>query len=291
MRRNATIFSIAFLAPAFLLYTMFIIYPMINSAYYSLTEWNGGKDPVFIGLENFTTLVTDDDYWLVLRNTLTLVALTVLFQISLGITFAYLIYLTTRGSGLFRSIYYLPVVVAPIAIGLMFFLFYNGDIGPINKFLESVGLESWRHNWLSDRDIVLYSVIAPQVWQYIGLFVVIFLAGMKSIPREILESARVDGASSFRILFAIVIPMLTEIIVICVILAVTGSLKSFDHSWIITRGGPGNASSFIATLMYKKAFMEGNFGYGSAITITIMVYAVAFTVLFRRLVLRQNIEY
>ena len=124
-------------------------------------------------------------------------------------------------------------------------------------------------------DIVLYSVMTPQVWQYIGLFVVIFLAGLRWIPAELFESGRIDGASGrTRIFFAIAIPLIWEIVVICIILAVTGSLKSFDHSSAITKGGPGNASSFIATLMYKRAFMDNQFGYGSAITMTILAYTI-----------------
>lgn len=291
MKRNTKLFSVLFLAPAFILYTVFVIYPMINSAYYSLTEWDGGKPPVYSGFIQYAYLLRDPDYWQVLRNTIILIVCTLLFQVSSGLVIAYLLHKTLRGFKFFRSVYFLPVVVAPVAIGLMFFLFYNGNIGPINKFLVSIGLDAWQRNWLSDRSIVLYSVIVPQVWQYIGLFVVIFLAGIRSIPQEIIESAIVDGASDTHVFFSIIIPLLTEIIVICVILAVTGSLKSFDHSWIITRGGPGNASSYIATLMYKKAFMEVNFGYASAITITIMIYAIAFTVLFRKLVIREKIQY
>ncbi len=120
---------------------------------------------------------------------------------------------------------------------------------------------------------------------------VIFLAGIRSIPSEIIEAARVDGASSTRILLDVIVPLLTEVIVICVILAVTGSLKSFDHAWAITRGGPGFASAYFGILMYKKAFIEINFGYASAISITVLVYAVVFTVIFRKLILRQKIQY
>ena len=291
MYQKKSRFSVFFLTPAFVLYTVFIILPVLSSTYYSFTEWNGAKAPIFSGLGNYIRLANDSSYWQVVRNTLTLVVYTVVFQISLGLLFAYLLFWTTRGFRFFRTVYFMPVVVAPVAIGIMFSLFYNGDLGPVNKFFEAAGLPFLAHNWLSDMDIVLYSVMTPQVWQYIGLFVVIFLAGLRSIPAELFESARIDGASAARIFFAIAIPLIWEIVVICIILAVTGSLKSFDHSWAITKGGPGNASSFIATLMYKRAFMDNQFGYGSAITMTILVYAVTFTVLFRRFVVKENVEY
>jgi raffinose/stachyose/melibiose transport system permease protein len=131
----------------------------------------------------------------------------------------------------------------------------------------------------------------PLVWQFIGLHMVILLAGLKTIPVELFESATVDGASSMRIFFSIVIPLLREVLIICVILATTGTLKSFEHSWSITRGGPGTASSFIATLMYKDAFLSNKYGYGSAISMTILFFAIVFTVAFRRLASRNAFEY
>ena len=291
MQKKWSWFSVSFLAPAFITYTVFIIIPVINSIYYSFTKWNGGGTPELLWLDNYVRLVQDSNYWVVVKNTLTLTVFTVIFQISFGLIFGYLLYLTVRGFRFFRTVYFLPVVVSAVTIGIMFALFYNGDLGPINKALDAVGLSLLKRNRLSDTEIVLYSVIAPQVWQYIGLFAVIFLAGIRSIPVEIFESAKIDGASSGRIFFAIVIPLLTEFIGICTILAVTGSLKSFDHSWVISGGGPGNASSMIATLMYKRAFKDFQFGYASAITVTILVYAVTFTVFFKNFMSKHSTEY
>jgi raffinose/stachyose/melibiose transport system permease protein len=283
MKKKWPWFSILFVVPAFVTYTLFVIVPVIYSIYYSFTKWNGGGTPLFIGVDNYIRLFGDENYWQVVSNTLQLAFFTLLFQVSLGLIFAYLLFQTLKGFRFFRSVYFMPVVVAPVAIGVMFAMFYNGDLGPINKFLGMIGLSFLEHNWLSDSNIVLYSVITPQVWQYIGLFAVILLAGMRSIPNEVIESARVDGASSMQIFFSIMIPLLWEFIGICIILAVTGSLKSFDHSWVLTAGGPGYASAYIAVLMYKAAFSNFQFGYASAITLTILVYAVSFTVLFRKL--------
>lgn len=291
MKRKWSLFSIAFLSPAFILYTLFIIVPVLYSIYYSFTRWNLGQKPILIWFDNYIQLFGDPTYWQVVGNTLTLAFFTIVFQISLGLIFAYLLFLTIRGFKFFRTVYFVPVVVAPITIGIMFSLFYNGDLGPINKFLIAIGMPNLAHNWLSDTKIVLYSVIAPQVWQYIGLFTVILLAGMQSISNEVFDSAKIDGASSLRILTSIVIPLLSEFLGICFILAVTGSLKSFDTPWALTKGGPGVASSYIATLMYKSAFMKYQFGYASAITVTIMVYAITFTVVFKKIISRYSTEY
>ncbi|NTV35427.1 MAG: sugar ABC transporter permease [Anaerolineaceae bacterium] len=291
MKKKWSWFSTLFLAPAFLSYTILIIVPVFYSIYYSFTKWNGGGAPVFLGFDNYIRLFSDESYWKVVGNTMTLAFFTVVFQVSLGLIFAYLLFQTLNGFRFFRMVYFMPVVVAPVTIGIMFAMFYNSDLGPLNKLLAAIGLSFLQHNWLSDLNVVLYSVITPQVWQYIGLFAVILLAGLRSIPNEVFESAKIDGASSWRIFFSIVIPLLSEFIGICVILAVTGSLKSFDHSWVITAGGPGSASSYIATLMYKTAFRNFQFGYASAITLTILVYAVTFTVIFKKFLSRYETEY
>jgi len=291
MTKASKSFSILFVAPAFILYTVLVIIPVIFTIYYSMTDWNGISKPDFSGVENYLRLFTSSDYWRVVGNTVKLVILTLLFQVPLGLIFAYLLFKLSWGFKLFRTIYFMPVIIAPIAIGVMFSLFYNGDLGPLNNFLGAVGLEGLQRNWLSDSKIVLYSVIFPQVWQYIGLFVVIMLASLQSIPQELFESAEIDGANSFRVFRSVVIPLMREVILICIILAVTGSLKSFDHAWAISKGGPGSSSSYIAILMYKEAFKNSNFGYASAVTMTIMLYALTFTIISKKVGSKNEVQY
>ncbi len=291
MKREVKRFSSAFIAPAFLVYAVFIIVPVLLSVYYSFTKWDGISPKVFIGFRNYAYLFTDSDYWMVVKNTAVLILYSVIFQVFLGLVLAYLLYRCVKGFKFFRTVFFLPVVISPIAIGLMFSLFYNTELGPLNKFLEVVGLAWMKHEWLSDPKIVLNSVIFPQVWQYIGLYIVIFLAALQSVPEEILESARMDGASSFKTFVKIILPLLWEISQICIILAVTGSLKAFDHAWVITGGGPGNASSYIALSMFRTAFVDHDFGYGSTLTATIMLYAVLFTMAFKKFFSTESVEY
>jgi raffinose/stachyose/melibiose transport system permease protein len=286
MNRGRLPFAIAFLAPAFLLFSFIVIVPMLASVYYSFTDWRVGRPIHVIGFANYIRLLGDSDYWTVLRNSFTLVAASVLIQVPLGFLLAYALFWIGRGFRLFRSILFLPVVVAPIAIGLMFSILYNGDIGPINKMLEAVGLGGLATSWLSNTHVVLYSVIGPQVWQYVGLYVVIFLAALRGISREYFEAAAIDGASRLRMLFGIAIPLQRELIAICVILSATGAIRAFDHSWAMTKGGPGLASAYFATLVYKRAFLDSQFGYGSAVTVTLLLFSLAFTVIVRRLIVR-----
>ena len=288
---NKRLFCIAFLAPALVLYLSFVIFPIFSSGYYSLLRWNGVEIPKFIGLRNFQRLFQNPDYWTSFLNTAKAIVICTAFQIPLGLIFAFLLYNTKGGYKFFRSVFFLPVVISPTAIGTMFLLFFNGELGPLNYFLRSVGLSSLALNWLSDRHTVLYCVIFPAVWQYIGYFCVIFLAGMQSIPEEIFESARIDGANSFQVFLKMVLPMLYDLITVCVVLCVTGSIKAFDQAYVMTAGGPGVQSSYIAIYMYRTAFTDTKLGEGTAIGITMLLFSLVFTLTFKKLTNRDALEY
>ncbi|MDO4340483.1 MAG: sugar ABC transporter permease [Eubacteriales bacterium] len=279
---------IGFLLPVFLLYTVFIIIPLIQTGYYSLTEWNGVTEKVFIGLENFKELFQNSDYWITFQNTMKLVVITLVIQIPVGLLLAYLLYSKTRGMKIYRTILFLPVVIAPVAIALMFSLFYNSEIGVFNRVLEAIGLGRFQTNWLSNVNTLLYAVMAPQVWQYIGLYVTIFLGAHQSIPGELIESAEIDGANKAQVFFHVVLPEIASFTNISIILCVTGSLKAFEHSWVMTGGGPGVRSAYLGVYMYKTAFVNSDFGMGSAITVTIVLLSLIFTLVFNKIAVRAE---
>jgi len=274
---------VLFLSPMFLIYTIFVFIPMLLSLYYSTTEWNGVTDKVFVGLQNYKSLFSNSDFWVVFSNTMKLVVITLIVQIPMGLILAYLLYSKTKSMKIFRTIYFLPVVIAPVAIGLMFTLFYNSEIGIFNNILKTIGLEKLQRNWLSDIHTLLYAVMAPQVWQYIGLYVTIFLGALQSIPEELIESAQIDGANKINMFRHVILPQISEFTFICILLSITGSLKSFDHSWIMTGGGPGVRSAYLGVYMFKTAFVNSDFGLGSAITITIITVSLIITVIFNKL--------
>lgn len=274
---------IGFLLPVFLIYTLFLFIPLVQTGYYSLTEWNGITEKIFVGLDNFRDIFSNSDYWITFQNTIKLVVISLLIQIPMGLLLAYLLYMKTRGMKIYRTVFFLPVVIAPVAISLMFSLFYNSEIGVFNRLLEMIGLGAFQTNWLSNIRTLLYAVMAPQVWQYIGLYVTIFLGALQSIPGELVESAEIDGASRTQIFFHVVLPEIVNFTNICIVLCVTGSLKAFEHSWIMTGGGPGVRSAYLGVYMYKTAFVNSDFGTGSAITMTIVALSLVITVLFNKL--------
>jgi raffinose/stachyose/melibiose transport system permease protein len=288
MKNRDGAFSVAFLAPAFLFYTAFMVLPILSTVVFSFTRWNGISPPAFSGFSNFRGILADASYWKTANNTFLLVFFNLVGRIPVALVLAFLLSRLKRGLKLLRTIYFFPIVVPTIAIGVMFALFYNSNLGPVNKFLEAVGLEFLQRNWLSDVRVVLYSVMVPQVWRGIGFFVVIFLAGISAIPRELFEVAEMDGTPQVRVLVSIVIPLLWDVIQVCIILAVIQALRSFELAWVITGGGPGLHSAFLSIYMFRQAFFVYRFGYASAVTVTMLLYALVFTVIFKRLTSRRE---
>ncbi len=280
--------QIIFLGPAALIYIVFLIIPICLVIYYSLTYWNGITPPVFIGLENFKELLTSSDYHTVLMNTLIEVTVACAIQIPLGLILAYLLYTAKKGARFFKLAFFFPVVISQTAVAIMFTLFFNSDIGPINSFFSALGLHFLERQWLSDSKVVLWSVMTPMIWQWIGFYIVIFFAALQSIPQEIFESAVIDGASSFKIFTKLVIPLLKEFEVISAIFVITGGLKAFEHSYVMTWGGPGFSSSFLTVYMYRVAFLFRRLDLGSAIGVTILVLSLVFTIVFRKFFSRES---
>lgn len=284
MNKGGKLMGWSFTAPALLFFTWLTIIPLIMSFGYGLTKWNGVSAPKFVGVQNYVKILNDGDYWKTFSNTMVLMVVSLIFQVFLGLILAWLMCNVTRGFKVYRTIFFLPVIVAPMAIGIMFSLLYNSEFGMINLILDRLQLSQLKKEWLSDPEIVLTSVIIPQVWQYIGLYITIFAAAIHNISDDIFESAKIDGANRWYIFWHIVNPMVKDITRICMVLAVTGSLKAFDHAWAITNGGPGNTSAYLAIYTYKTAFVKSNFGYASAVSSTMLLVALILSLLVRTLV-------
>lgn len=276
--------ALIFVLPALAIYLVMMIAPICGSFYYSLCDYNGVSSPEFIGFQNYITMFTSDEFKTVISNTLISTVLALLIQPTVAIIFAYMIYrCANRAQKVYRVLLFLPAVVAASSISLMFTLLYNSEIGPINQILANLGLESLQRNWLSDSNVVLYSVITPMIYQFIGYYVVILLAGMQSLPEDIFESAELDGANSLQVFWRIVVPTQAETIIMCCVLIISGAMKAFEHSYIMTWGGPGVSSSFFGVYMYNTTFQGGKFGMGSSISIVIMVLAVTMAILLKKL--------
>lgn len=275
---------VIFVVPALIIYTYFIIYSILNTGYYSLTQWNAITEPKFVGLKYYLAFLKDKDFQMVLKNSLLNVLISLAVQIPAGLIGGYLLYRTRRFYKVYRFLIFIPVVLSASAIALLFTLIFNAEFGPVNSFLEWAGMEGLTHSWLSDASVVFYVVMIPMTYQYIGLYVIIQLSGMQSISEDVIESATIDGASSFRIFWNIVVPMQKGITMMCAVLIISGCFKAFEHSYIMTWGGPGYSSSFLGVYMYTETFVKGNYGKGSAIAMVILVGTLICTLLVQRLI-------
>lgn len=274
-------------APALLIYLVFAIVPILISFYYSTMEWNGFSDMEFIGLGNFREALGDPIFWLSLKNNLYVVAASVFGQVPIALFFALLLNRKLKGGKIFRTIGFMPVVISTVIISLVWGMMFNSRSGLFNQLLGSVGLESWAQNWLGDPKWAMISVCVTIIWQFIGLYLIIFLAALQNIPEELYEAAEIDGASGFRKTLDITLPMMKETIIVAVILCISGSLRTFDLIYVMTAGGPGHSTEVLAMYMFDQTFSSTRFGYGSTLSIFIFFFSLGLVYL-ATLILRRK---
>ncbi|TYA11564.1 sugar ABC transporter permease [Paenibacillus faecis] len=262
------------LGPTLILYALFVFVPVIWSAYYGFFNWSGIGEAKFIGLDNYAEILRDPVFWRALKNNVIFVLASVFGQVPLALMLAVLLHKSNLLQRFLRSAVFLPMVLSTVVIGMIWQYIYHPQIGILNFLLDALGLENWKLEWLSDRNIAIYSLIPPLIWSYVGLYLIIFMSALQNIPGEIHDAAKIDGVSGARKLVTITLPMIKNTVQVAVILCISGSLKSFDLVYIMTKGGPAHASELLATYMYNSTFTTYRYGFGSAISTTIMVISL-----------------
>ncbi len=277
-----------FLLPALTIYVVFMIYPMINSFIVSLYKWDGlSPDWRFIGLTNYIEFFRDPVSLLVFKNTLIWTIFSLLVPVSLGLVLAVALNRAMPGRIAFRSIFYSPAILPLVSVGIIWPWIYNPMFGAVNEFLTLIGLPSLTHGWLAEPQTALYSVIVTAIWQSAGFPMLLFLAGLQGIPKELYEAAEIDGAGRFQCFRHITIPLLREAFIIVVSLIVFNSLKVFDLVYIMTWGGPGYTTQVLGTWMYFNTFLYHHAGYGSAIAWIMTFIALLITFPYIRIMSRK----
>jgi raffinose/stachyose/melibiose transport system permease protein len=261
--------------PALLLILVLIYIPIGLSGYYGLMDWDGIGEMKFIGFENYITLIQDKMFW---TSTWHSFLLAIFSTVSLLLYLAISLVLASKikGSDLLRKIYLIPMLLSSVAIAQLWMKIFDPTNGMANKLLETLGVEN-TPIWLADPAIALYAIFIPVIWQYAGFYILIYYAALKNVPEEIIEAAKIDGASPIQIAFKIKLPLISGVFKVTVMLAVVGSLKYFDLIYVMTGGGPNGASEVMASYMYKEAFKLNNFGYGSAIGFGLLVICLVMT--------------
>ena len=269
-----------FLLPALILFIGVLIAPIIMSGYYSLTEWNGLKTPVFIGLANYKELFTSKSINIMraLKNALLLAVLSTFIQLPFALWLALKLSRKPRGERAFLSVYFMPVLISTVVIGQLWLKIYNPDYGVLNLLLRSLGLDSWTQIWLGDKKTALWAAFVPILWQYVGYHMLLMYAGIKGVPPELNEAAMLDGCTEGQVNRYIIIPYIKPILRVSVIFAVTGSLKSFDLIYVLTNGGPNHATEVPSTLMINLLFLRNRYGMGSTIAVMLIILCFVFAI-------------
>jgi ABC-type sugar transport systems, permease components len=277
--------------PAFLLFTSFVILPAIASFYYSLTSWDGlGATLEFVGLRNYRDMFHDGRFFNAFKNTIILtVALTILENVA-ALLLALLVDRVKVGKTLFRSVFYVPVLLSGIVSGYVWVALLNYTFGVVNQILGAIGLKFLAVDWLGNPKYTLMTVIAVMVWKGAGYYMIIYLAGITNIPKELLEASSIDGASGWTQLRKIILPLLAGTFTINLTLSMINGLKVFDSIVAMTSGGPGFATETFTYQIYAVAFAEGRQGYGTALAIVLFAVTLVFAGLQNILLRRREVQ-
>ena len=263
--------AVAFIAPAFILYTLFIIVPAFSSVYYSFTSWDGISPVVkFVGLANYREIFTSARFGNALRNTVILTVFISIVENALALLLALLVDHVKWFKNFFRSAFYVPVLISGIVSGFIWKIMYNYNFGAINSLLTSIGLGEWKQDWLGNPKLTLLMVGFVLIWKGAGYYMIIYLASLQSVPTDVVEAAAIDGASSWQRFKTITVPLISGAFTINFTLSLINGLKVFDQISVMTDGGPGFTTETVVYLLYKVGFNEGRQGFGTAVGIVLL---------------------
>mgnify|MGYP004575558627 FL=1 len=272
--------------PAVILTLMFTIWPTLQALYLSFTNATSlGLNNKFVGLDNYIYMFHDKSFIQALTNTAKLMAVVPVITIFCSLVLAFVLnQCKLKEMVLYRTIFYFPNIVSLTVVGIIWSFVFHPNVGIVNKILGAVGLESLQRSWLGDSKTALWCIAFTLLWQAAGYYMVMHIAAMDGISPEIYESATLDGASAWRKLVSITMPLMKDIIGITFVLALSGTINlSFVLSQVMTGGGPNGASSVLLQYMYTQGFVNGNFGYAMAITVFTLAISVALSMLSRKL--------
>ncbi|WP_417308075.1 carbohydrate ABC transporter permease [Devosia sp.] len=282
------LFAIALLVvPALALFSIFVLWPLINAFIFSFYKWNGyGPITEFVGVENYDDVITQRHFSTAIRNTIILSVVSLLIQLPLALWVALALYQKAWFVSIFRTIFFVPYMLADVAAGLIWKFVYDGNYGLLPAVGDLTGTEL--PFVLADRFWVIPAIGLVIVWKYFGFHMMIYIAGLQSIPNEVLEAARLDGVSKWKIMWYVKIPMIRNSIVISVFFAIVGSLQLFDVILPLTGGGPSNSSHTIVSFLYQFGILRMKIGFGGAVSVILFILCVAVTLIYRRLLFTRD---
>jgi raffinose/stachyose/melibiose transport system permease protein len=279
-----------FLAPALALYGLLVLLPIVQAAWFSLFDWNGlGPLSDFVGLANYEEALGDPVFIGAISHNVLVIVLSLALQLPFALALALALNRRFRGRAVLRLIFFAPYVLSEVIVGVVFRLMLVPD-GLFDQILDAIGLGAYIQLWLADPSIVMLTMFFIISWKYFGFHMIIMLAGLQGIPRELEEAAAIDGASRWQATRRVVLPLLGPTIRVSVFLSLIGALQLFDLVWATTRGGPIHASDTMATYMVDWGFIRSQVGYGSAAAVILFLAALVVALAYQRFVMRRDID-
>ncbi|VVT27977.1 sugar ABC transporter permease [Hoeflea sp. EC-HK425] len=284
--------AVVLMAPALAVYSLFAIWPMIDVVILSLQDWNGiEENREWVGLRNYYHILYNDPvFWVAFRNTVIWTIMSVVFPPVLGLMLALGLNQNLIGRAPLRAIYYLPVIIAPIAVATMWRWMYDPFFGLFTQMLTDMGLSGWVVDWLGDKDVALYSIFVAYVWQSVGFSMVLFLAGLQSVDKSLIDAAHIDGANRREIFKHVTLPALRPTITIVLVLSTISSLKAFDIVYGMTGGGPAQSTQMLALWAFTQSMQIFDYGRGSAVSVVLLAITLVIVVPYMRWSQRREEE-
>lgn len=277
--------------PVLIIFGLFIPFPFIFSIILSFFQWDVLGSPSFVGFKNFSFLFTDDFFFgNAIRNTFYWLAGSTFLQLTSSFVLAYILSRKLRLQTFFKNVVFLPVTLSGVAVSIIWYFIYHPEVGLLNQFIRIIGFDGFSHAWLFDKKTALISVMISVVWRWSGYYMILYLAGLMSIPKEIIESSKIDGANEIQLLYHIIFPYLLPVIKVTAVLQFTSAFKGFDAIYVMTQGGPNHTTDVLALYMYNKAFAESHYGYGSAVSTILTLLCVISTIVLTKLFDRKSLE-
>ncbi len=280
---------VLFVTPALALIGLFILWPVYSAVRMSFFSWKGfGPMEDFVGWRNYTSVIADEVFTDAVMHNFIIVALSILVQLPLGLGIALLLNRHIKGRGLLRTIIFVPYVVAEVIAGVIWFQLLQPGYGVVDGLVRAVGLTPPEQGFLGTPSLTLMTVFVVLTWKYLGLAVLLFLAGLQGVPQELYEAAQIDGATWWQVQRRIAVPLLGPTIRTWAFLSMIGSLQLFDIVWVLTGGGPANATTTMATYLVNQGTGRGNYGIAGAASVVLFVVALVMALLYQVLVLRRD---
>lgn len=278
-----------FLAPGLVLMGVFIVWPVVSAVRMSFYRWKGfGPMDDFVGWQNYGLVLGDDVFTGAVGHNFIIVGLSLLVQLPVGLGLALLLNRRIRFRGVLRTIVFVPYVVAEVIAGVIWFQLLQPGYGVVDTMVGAIGITPPEQGFLGTPSITLWTVFVVLTWKYVGLAVLLFLAGLQSVPEELYEAAQIDGASWWQTQWQIAVPLLGPTIRTWAFLSMIGSIQLFDIVWVLTGGGPANATTTMATYLINQGTARGNYGIAGAASVVLFVIALSMAVLYQVLVLRRD---